>query len=788
MNTSTPKSLTARLRAFFTSRLSPRWFAHLALVEVLIFSLVVLPCVSVNGGFSDGNGSYTIYLEAGRVSHGFAIQEMGDLNSPSHYASASIDPQTGNAVVTGVYPSAPNGMIIRDLMTNHVASLPDDGNGNVTLAPGSWTNPDGGAVINRVYFTRYYGRSGNVMAVQHPNGVTYLSSGASDYIDGMQWGDSALMDPGQPFRIVDLTTGERCQENITNTSYAQWEPNPTPPPLQQVTIVLDGAEAGNHFTVHSMVPSGFEMVQSATARYPVNGEWYSVDASGAWISIPGTTSNSAPFAVLNATVGIGTEFWVSRDADGANPTVQGTHQRFHLLPQYVTNGNSLVWSAIGMFSPLPPTEVTFYIAESLYQWHQDYPGYALTIQQPDSTVPLQPLGAGEVKYVQDNDLTGADHSFAYREFTANIYLNKPYWIFNQYTGQFLTTNADEHWAWDGWSPIGGVPPQTLHMRIIVPESKINAGYALFNGDTVYQYATFTAELMTITNPWTGATRQITVGVMEGDFTSGGVPAAWQFGVYPDGEKIPLTTGVNDLRALLAPPPENVALQISLTRWNHDLRVRCENGAEYPISKAFSQGDITAVSGQAWINPYYYFDGSSVMHPDSHWFVWDETMQQAAEINDGSLSGWHAVRPPSLAPIALEYNPLACQLIWTSDPYESAAIEIQMAYGDGTGLNWQFLTTVPGSESGFEDTWVMKGQTYSYRIRGVFGDVNSVWSDVRTLRIPPDIDSDGDGILDEDEIANGTNPYNADTDGDGIPDAEETGTELPYLTVRAYAYP
>ncbi len=265
MNTATPKSLTALFRAFFTSRLSARWFAHLALVEVLIFSLVVLPCTSVNGGFTDENGNYTIFLEAGRVSHGFAIQEAGDTNSPTHYASASLDPQTVNAVVTGTYPSAPNGMIIRDLMTNHVAALPDNGNGSVTVAPGGWTNPDGGAVVNRVYFTHYYSRQGNVMAVQHPNGVTYLSSGVPDYIDGTHWANSALMDSGQPFRIVDLSTGERCQENVTNTSYAQWEPNPTPPPLQEVRIILDAAEAGNHFTVHSLVPGGFEMVQSVTA-------------------------------------------------------------------------------------------------------------------------------------------------------------------------------------------------------------------------------------------------------------------------------------------------------------------------------------------------------------------------------------------------------------------------------------------------------------------------------------------------------------------------------------------
>ena len=35
-----------------------------------------------------------------------------------------------------------------------------------------------------------------------------------------------------------------------------------------------------------------------------------------------------------------------------------------------------------------------------------------------------------------------------------------------------------------------------------------------------------------------------------------------------------------------------------------------------------------------------------------------------------------------------------------------------------------------------------------------------------------VDSDGDGVTDEQEIANGTDPNSADTDGDGVSDAEE----------------
>ena len=37
---------------------------------------------------------------------------------------------------------------------------------------------------------------------------------------------------------------------------------------------------------------------------------------------------------------------------------------------------------------------------------------------------------------------------------------------------------------------------------------------------------------------------------------------------------------------------------------------------------------------------------------------------------------------------------------------------------------------------------------------------------------PFIDSDGDGLSDEEELLLGTDPYNPDTDGDGLTDYEE----------------
>jgi hypothetical protein len=39
-------------------------------------------------------------------------------------------------------------------------------------------------------------------------------------------------------------------------------------------------------------------------------------------------------------------------------------------------------------------------------------------------------------------------------------------------------------------------------------------------------------------------------------------------------------------------------------------------------------------------------------------------------------------------------------------------------------------------------------------------------------VNPSVDTDGDGVLDSDEMANGTDPRNPDTDGDGLDDGDE----------------
>jgi RHS repeat-associated protein len=94
------------------------------------------------------------------------------------------------------------------------------------------------------------------------------------------------------------------------------------------------------------------------------------------------------------------------------------------------------------------------------------------------------------------------------------------------------------------------------------------------------------------------------------------------GVYP---------GETDLRWWFTPAVDT-NLQFSLTRWNHDLRVRAVDGTEYPISNIVShQADE-------------YFDAIAPLRSSLKWWIWDATTGQESPANITDLRSWIAVQP------------------------------------------------------------------------------------------------------------------------------------------------
>ena len=116
-----------------------------------------------------------------------------------------------------------------------------------------------------------------------------------------------------------------------------------------------------------------------------------------------------------------------------------------------------------------------------------------------------------------------------------------------------------------------------------------------------------------------AVKCIRCQVFEADFSNPTPP--YDAGPYwlqdwTTGEARQIVPGGNDLTHWF-PAPEPQALQISSSRWSHELVVSHASGDEFPVIKHATQGDYSFDPSQnAWWNSYYWFDATS----SSYWFL------------------------------------------------------------------------------------------------------------------------------------------------------------------------
>ena len=69
----------------------------------------------------------------------------------------------------------------------------------------------------------------------------------------------------------------------------------------------------------------------------------------------------------------------------------------------------------------------------------------------------------------------------------------------------------------------------------------------------------------------------------------------------------------------------------------------------------------------------------------------------------------------------------------------------------------------------------------------FSPIQSESQDIKRKQSLATLDSDGDGLSDEVEIARGTNPYSPDSDGDGVPDGQEVAEGTDPLNASDNSY-
>lgn len=616
--------------------------------------------------------------------------------------------------------------------------------------------------------------------------LSVWSSGLT-YNDGHYTGYAgyATFDPNQPFRIADLTTGEQAPLFATDLASAQWTPGAGDLPLVSATLYLEGREDGHRFAVHSRAPGGPVIVQSVAALGGVGGEWI-YDAAWNYFQVP------ADSATLCFAVGRGMEFWITRDAD--SPPVSSP-----LFAADDSSGGPLVWLLHGVFSATPQrsTEArTFRIhaqrwGHEFTVWQSDGYHFRFAAIPPTLDWPGQIYSAGTISNWNEQ---GLFNPLEVLTFTAPLDPTRTWWVCDDsdpshYSYPAIPALQSE--VLDGWMPQHTAPPAEPMVSIRLPWALAGAPFRLSgpggeigtdtgsggrspgtetlpgsDGMAAFALTSFT---LSFTNP----TPYVQNGFVLEDVTDGSNPTAYT-----------VTGGANDLR-LHARPPQPLLLDVSSSRWDHELLIRHPEGTTFAVQKGQMQGDVISDSQQnASPTSYYYFDAIASANPELPWYLEDASTSERLGPNptNAELINWFALAAPKNL-TATENPDGTFALSWTFEETSTeGAFQIERRAIDSP--TWQLMDTIPAATCLDVNTQTARipslvfasAKAQEVRVYYQYGNRRSASSNTATL-YTDDTDTDGDGLPDAWERQHGltpTNPADAnlDDDGDGLTNAEE----------------
>jgi hypothetical protein len=756
---------------FFLGRLC-KDAAHAVLTGILIFSILFLP-IPLSAQFPAEDGSAEIWIGYGRATHSFELVPSGESPSSTWYSPSTVEFNTnGGARIAATLPQGMGPWRLHDQTTDETASIPEESSSSTSVSSTSWAPI--GTSDRRAYFliedaaealpTHQFvlSQNGALSLVGLSSGLTSQDAGVN-YVSA-----SALWNPnGGPYRIIDLTTMQQSVENPEVLSYGGWEPVNGQVIARAVTITTGADSAYLSFEIHSTAPNSQEMIQNVLA-----------DANG----------------TISGTLPLGTQFWVVRTADGlSSQSFQGVT---NFSADYVSIPNPS-FSFEGAFSSnqISRSSISLWI-------HSDLAEQQLYLSFPGGKIPFTFSAEGESIY-EDYTLSGADNSWHYQTVSLSI----P----DSQISSFCVTNANgtplasvgEHYIYHGWTFIGGSPappnpPGTLHtFHFLFDVTRLGHSYRLHAPDgTSFEFAPQPADFQEYLvqdywhyEPFLGSF-----------FDSGEIqwtpdeeaPGPWTLEDLGRPETIVVDDGINDLREW-SPLPVDLQFMVSLTRWNHQLTVRCTDGSEFPVTKTFSQGTVTPeLVEQARFNSLLYFDGFGSTREGMNYWIYDADTGEESSWNSYDLSGWIDLAAP-LRTTAAQSEASQIHLHWEAGSDAVTSYSVERRVGTGNLSVWQEVDNFPvtgvtaGAFQIWDDTETLPGVTYTYRIRAHVGTQTSVPSVESTVSLPrvssanddpedPGTDSDGDGLTDLYEGTHGTNPNDPsdagiDNDGDGIPDIQ-----------------
>ena len=779
----------------------------------------------VSSGLAENWQTYEIRVNPGRVGHSFSLLAP-DGASAVHLG---LDDFYGGTRISLLSDTDQPLTLVDDTIGDRLDWSIADGS-ELRLSNWYWPENELGQILpaTRQFFLIGDDRANHGFLLGQPGGAFYVAQvgsvlpGTADAFGGLRRELSSSFSPGSPtFWMIDMNTSERSPDNALDLARAEWASYAQPLPTLFAHFYMSGAEVGHTFTLHSRPSGGSEQLQSVTveALNPSPGSWWvgdvaedgtisTSDHTGAELIIPPGNG------LFRAHVGVGMEFWLTRDADGASSPVFSVVDVIY--PQ---------WSLLGAFPALAPqtTRIDVRVPSPAEQW-------TANCYVPDGngsfytdTFPITADGEGAL-YSYD-DFGQVNDSITY--ISGHIDLPATSSFVHLQNGSTIFYGTDAF----AWAPTHAQPPELIPNTLMMSvfgwrkdhQFSVRQPDAQGNWVTTHSFVpTEEWRVINITNDF-GATFTLDVGaypsvqqnvVFEGHafenlYEVARVVIAFNankpYRIVDEtaGETGPI--GVVNLEQWFLQPASKV-LAISSSRWGHDLWLRHPNGLAWKVQQHATQGNLSLTStGAAWWTNYYWYDADVPCHDFLPWRLEDRDtgestiFHNAGEIPD--LVNWIALPTPK----GLSGNvttATVAQLSWPMPALASAGGGFLVQRRSQGQTTWQTLATVAANTGDaygifhYTDTGFTANLTHQYRVRYTFGGLQSAPSPLVALHVLdtdgdglPDAweqqyfgsltmaasaadDSDGDGRTNQQEFEAGTNPNKADTDDDGLSDSEE----------------
>lgn len=590
-----------------------------------------------------------------------------------------------------------------DATVNEVVPLStgDVVNGVADLRGASYTNRGGGP--GKHYFAVPSDRTGNQLVVVHVElGITIpltmtsrwvnYSNGTflEAYADFEWWGTWYVHDP------VAHESAPAWESFLVEANWTtDWSDVFTDP----VVISLSDGEAGYHYTLHYQFPGGEEMLHAAIPEL----------------------NPSLNISLLYGNVPRGANWWLTRNVD---------NEAYHGTP---TTEPGEFYVDLRDYMPARQRETReFYVDATT--------GGSYTVRQAHAQFPAHWSSAHGVQSMPVWNNYGYYDSFSYLTYVASIDSGMGFALERVETGQTLP-EWESIW-WGNFQP--HQPPPNEQLVVDVFHASTGALYIQApDGSGNYAHAGgWMSE--TLPSVWpSGPVSSYLLAyyryVSSVPMIPGNPQNYWQLTTYNEwgwGNTFQVTSGYQDYRHWY-PQPALLQVEISTTRYGHDLRVRQPHtGSEYYLNQLGTPGyyyeNGQQTYGYVWTEGYY--------TPGFDFWIYDATTGETAPLNTANLATWVDLRAPTLESATdLGTGTVSLMIRFNSDYANSVSLERRLAdHSDEwtvvggaqlSGATW-------GNTFEVQDTTAYNGETFLYRVRSVMGSSQSAPSNEMSVSVGP----------------------------------------------------